>query len=142
MEFHVVLPMLHRALVVDGRLLIWRNVFGDASADVTPFRRDIQRIVERRGAPPEQSAEDVGVTAEQVAASGLFSIDDIHHYHWTVTLTTDQVRGLFRTFSNWTTAEVDEAASAVTALGGTVSEHYTSWLITASPKTELRQAAS
>ncbi len=45
----------------------------------------------------------------------------------------EQIHSLFSTFSDWTSEEVDDAASAVRALGGQVIEHYTSWLIVASP---------
>ena len=80
--------------------------------------------------PSSGSAE---ATAEKIADSGLFTIDRLRHYRWTVELTTDQVRALFGTFSDWAPHEVDEAAFAVDALGGIVSENYTSWLIAASP---------
>jgi SAM-dependent methyltransferase len=134
MDLDVVLPIVHESLTANGRLLVWRNVFGDAAADVTPFRREVERIVQRRGTARSGWLEDVEETAEKVAESGLFSVDHTHRYRWVIELTTDQVRGLFSTFSDWTTSEVEEAASAVTGLGGVVAESYTSWLIAASPK--------
>lgn len=132
MDLGVVLPMVHRSLAVRGRLLVWRNVFGDPDCEVTEFRRAVERIVERRGARAERS-DDAGTTAAQLAESGLFAIDAIHRYRWTAVLTTEQVLALFGTFSDWSPYEVAEAAHAVSSLGGTVIEHYTSWLIEATP---------
>jgi hypothetical protein len=43
------------------------------------------------------------------------------------------VHGLFSTFSDWSPTEVDEAAAAVSVLGGRVVEHYSSWLLVAEP---------
>ena len=40
---------------------------------------------------------------------------------------------LFRTFSDWSQAEVEHAVAAVTDLGGTVTEHYSSWLLVLAP---------
>jgi hypothetical protein len=61
----------------------------------------------------------------------LFTVESVHRYRWTIDLTTEQLRGLFSTFSDWTSEEVQEAADAVAGLGGSVSESYTSWLIIA-----------
>lgn len=133
MDLDVVLPIVHRSLSADGRLLVWRNVFGDAAADVTPFRREVERIVKRRNACRSGQPEDADATAKKLADSRLFAVNDIHRYRWTIELTADQIRALFRTFSDWTRAEVDAAADAASTLGGTVLESYTSWLITATP---------
>ena len=133
MDLDIILPIIHRSLTADGRLLVWRNVFGDAAAPVTPFRREVQHIVGRRGTDRPGTPEDAYATAEKIADSGLFTIERLRHYRWTIDLTTEQVRALFGTFSDWTPKEVDRAASAVDALGGAVSESYTSWLIAASP---------
>ncbi|GAA5208957.1 class I SAM-dependent methyltransferase [Microbacterium kyungheense] len=133
MDLDIVLPLLHRALKPTGRFLVWRNVFGDAAADITPFRRAVHRIVERRGTTRPGNTEDADATAARLGGTGLFAVDGIHHYRWSVTLTTAQVRALFATFSDWTPAEVEEAASAAAELGGAVTEHYTSWLISALP---------
>lgn len=134
MDLDVLLPIVRCSLAADGRLLVWRNVFGDAAADGTPFRREVARIVERRGTARPGDPEDVDATAEKLTRSGLFSIDGIRRYGWAIDLTTDQIRRLFGTFSDWTAGEVEEAASAVAALGGTVTENYTAWLIILSPQ--------
>jgi SAM-dependent methyltransferase len=133
MDLEVVLPMAHDALTPDGRLLVWRNVFGDPDAEVTPFRREVRRIVERRGATRSGSPEDVDITATSIRESGLFTVERIHRYRWSVDLTSEQIRALFATFSDWSEAEVTDAATAAAALGGAVTEHYTSWLIDARP---------
>lgn len=134
MDLGAVLPIVHRSLIAGGRLLVWRNVFGDHAADITPFRHEVERIVTRRGVVRPGKPEDVEATAEKLAESGLFTIDHITRYSWAIDLTTEQIRTLFGTFSDWTPSEVDQAASAVDALGGLVSEHYTSWLISAIPE--------
>ncbi|MGN6205546.1 class I SAM-dependent methyltransferase [Humibacter sp.] len=133
MDLDVVLPIVRHGLRPDGRLLVWRNVFGDAEADATPFRREVTRIVSRRGTTRPGNPDDVEATAEKLARSRFFAVDGIHRYRWTIDLTTEQIRGLFSTFSDWTPDEVRSAADAVAALGGSVTEHYTSWLIVASP---------
>ncbi|GAB3397076.1 hypothetical protein GCM10027568_32390 [Humibacter soli] len=133
-DLDVVLPIIHRSLTDDGRLLVWRNVFGDSGVAWTPFRHEVERIVRRRNTTRPGRPEDVDATVERMTESGLFSIDDVHRYRWTIQLTSDQVRALFGTFSDWSPDEVEAAASAVAALGGVVEEHYTSWLIEASPR--------
>jgi len=133
MDLDVLLPIIHRSLKPDGRLLIWRNVFGDAAAEVTPFRREVQRIVGARLTSRAVDHESIETTTRALRGSGLFGIEKTRLYRWTVDLTTAQVRALFGTFSNWTPDEVEAAASAVAQLGGSVAESYTSWLIEASP---------
>ncbi len=134
MDLGIVLPIIHRSLNDNGRLLVWRNVFGDPTAEITPFRREVQRIVESRGVGRVGNPENSQVTADKIAHSGLFAVERISRYSWAIDLTTDQVRALFRTFSDWTPREVDVVACAVDKLGGRVSENYTSWLISATPQ--------
>jgi SAM-dependent methyltransferase len=134
MNLGIVLPILHRALARDGRLLVWRNVFGDADADTTAFRQAVHRIVQCRGSTRAGNAEDADATAQRLADSGLFAVERIHRYRWSVELDADRIHALFSTFSEWAPSEVDEAAAAVDELGGTVTEHYASWLITARPE--------
>jgi SAM-dependent methyltransferase len=129
----LVLPILHRAIAPGGRLAVWRNVFGDGEATVTPFRREIERI-----RPPASTArtghpEDLHATAEALTSAGLFRVVSTHRYRWQIDLDAAQVRDLFTTFSDWSPGEVEQASSAVSALGGMVTEHYSSWLILAEP---------
>lgn len=133
MDLAVVLPTVRRALAPDGRLLVWRNVFGDPDAPVTPFRQAVGMIVARRSAVRPGSAEDAARTAEAIARDGLFSIEEVSAFRWSIELDADRVRDLFSTFSDWSADEVDEAAAAARALGGSVVEHYSSWLIEAAP---------
>jgi SAM-dependent methyltransferase len=133
MDLEVMLPIVHGALTTDGRFLVWRNVFGDADAEITPFRREVYRIVQRRGTRREGGGEDAETTARSIVDSGLFSVGRLRRYRWSIELTSQRVRSLFATFSEWSAAEAEEAASAAEALGGSVTEHYTSWLIEATP---------
>jgi SAM-dependent methyltransferase len=133
MNLDVLLPIIHRSLKPAGRLLIWRNVFGDAAAEVTPFRQEVQRIVAARPASGAVDHESIETITRALRGSTLFRVEKSRLYRWTVDLTTEQVRALFGTFSNWTPDEVETAASEVAALGGSVTESYTSWLIEASP---------
>ncbi|GAB3614796.1 class I SAM-dependent methyltransferase [Humibacter ginsengisoli] len=133
MDLDVVLPVVRHCLRREGRLLVWRNVFGDAEAEVTPFREVVERIAERRRKVRRGNPEDADATARKLSRSGSFTVESIHRYRWTIDLTTEQLRGLFSTFSDWTSEEVQEAAGAVAGLGGSVSESYTSWLIIAAP---------
>lgn len=135
MDLGIVLPKLHRALAPDGHLLVWRTVFGDAAAPVTPFREQVAGIVRDRHVPNDSDTdtEDAAATAASLTASGLFTVADISRFRWDIELDADQVRRLFATFSNWTPEEVDRAASAARELGGRVVEHYSSWLIALRP---------
>lgn len=136
MDLDVLLPRLHRALVPEGRFLVWRHVFGDPAAGPTAFRGRVAQVVARRNAPPRAGdPEDVGATAARLSASGLFTVEDAEVYRWSVELGARQVHRLFSTFSDWSPDEVDEVAAAVTDLGGRVVEHYLSWLIVCAPVT-------
>lgn len=135
MNLDVLAPRIERWLKPGGRLLVWRNVFGDPSAAVTPFRAIVEQIVGRRPTPERTGgAEDVDATADRLRSTGLFDIDDICTYRWTIGLNANQIHDLFSTFSNWSPEEVDEATAGAHSLGGEVVEHYTSWLIIASPR--------
>lgn len=133
LNLDVVLPIVHCSLAEGGRFAVWRNVFGDAEAPVTPFRQVVQRIVADRRSTRAGNPEDREATAEKLTRSGLFSIDAAHCYRWTLEQTAGQIHALFSTFSDWTPSEVDEAATAVTSLGGLVTEYYSSWLVTLKP---------
>jgi SAM-dependent methyltransferase len=133
MDLGIVLPNVHRWLRPEGVFLVWRNVFGDAAV-TTPFREAIARIVAERDAPPPSGlGEDLEATSLALTGSGLFSSDGAQTFRWSMELDHQQVHRLFTTFSNWSSEEVDRAASAVRDLGGRVVEHYMSWLIVARP---------
>lgn len=133
-DLDVLLPKVHRWLKPGGRLLVWRNVFGDSSVAATPFRAIVEQIVARRSTPGRTgNPEDADVTADKLTSTGLFSIDDICVYPWSIVLSADEIHGLFCTFSDWTPEEVNEASAGARSLGREVVEHYTSWLIIASP---------
>jgi len=68
--------------------------------------------------------EDERPSLQELAAGGWFVPVDTLRWRWSTDLTTDQVRRLFSTFSNWLPAEVAAAAAAADACGGTVTEHY------------------
>lgn len=135
MNLDVLAPKIDRCLKPGGRLLLWRNVFGDFSVETTPFRGIVEKIVARRqNSRRTGNPEDADATADRLTSTGLFSIDDICAYRWSTALRADQIHGLFSTFSDWTPEEVNEATAGARALGGEVVEHYTSWLIIASPR--------
>jgi SAM-dependent methyltransferase len=133
MDLDDVLPKIRRLLAPGGQLLVWRNVFGDAAAATTPFRAEVERIVSRRATARSGDAENAQAAADELTRAGLFSVDEICAYRWSIELDSNQVHNLFSTFSDWTSHEVDDVSAAVHALGGKVVEHYTSWLIVASP---------
>lgn len=135
MDLDVVLPAVHRLLRPGGRLLVWRNVFGDPGRP-TPFRSRVAEIVAGRDRPPRPgraAAEDADATAAAVTRGGLFGLEDVQRYRWSVELDEQQVNRLFSTFSDWSTTEVEQAAAAVLDLGGQVTEHYQTWLLVLSP---------
>jgi SAM-dependent methyltransferase len=131
-DLDVVLPKLHRALVPDGHFAVWRNVFGDPSVAVTPFRERVAAITAGRAEEPPRSGPGELATEAWVArltASGHFVTTHVEQFPWTIELSSDQIHDLFTTFSNWNAAEVEEAAQAARELGGRVIEHYVTPLI-------------
>jgi SAM-dependent methyltransferase len=131
-DLDVVLPKLHRALVLDGRFAVWRTVYGDPSAPVSAFRERVAEITARRGEEAQRPEPGELATvdwASRLSESGHFAAAHIEQFHWTIELTAEQVRELFTTFSNWSPAEVAEAAQAAEELGGRVVEHCVTPLI-------------
>jgi SAM-dependent methyltransferase len=129
-DLDTVLPKLHNTLQPGGTFLVWRNVFGDRTI-TTPFRERVGAIVAARGesSSRKQDASDTEWWARRLSAGGYFSVTDIEHFRWSVELSAGQVHDLFATFSDWSPAEVDEAARAARELGGSVIEHYETPLI-------------
>jgi SAM-dependent methyltransferase len=131
LDLGVVIPKLHRAVVRDGHLAVWRTAFGDPRT-TTPFRDRIDAIVARRvdepvrPGPGELDTED---WARLLSSSGDFAVVHVEEFRWNIDLDANQVHGLFRTFSNWTADEAAAAAEAARDLGGTVTEHYVTPLI-------------
>ncbi|MBB5916951.1 SAM-dependent methyltransferase [Nocardia transvalensis] len=131
-DLDVVLPTLHRAVVPGGHFAVWRNAFGDPSAPVTPFRKRVAAITDRRRAvppPPVPGEFETAAWVERLTGTGHFTCSSVECFSWTIELRTDQIRDLFTTFSNWSSGEADEAARAVDDLGGRVLEYYTTPLI-------------
>jgi hypothetical protein len=127
-DLSVGLPRLHAALRSSGWLAVWRHRFGDASVD-TDFRRRVQQIVaERMRREPGERRADDRPTMNELSAGAWFEPVRTDHWRWSIDLDTDQVRRLFRTFSDWNDAEVEAVAQAADQLGGLVTEHYQSVL--------------
>lgn len=121
-DLDVALPRLHAALRAGGWLAVWRTHFGDDTVR-TEFRDRVREIVAARPAD-DAARRSERPTIEELAAGGWFEPVRSERWRWSVDLTTDQVRRLFRTFSNWTEDEVAAAAAAADELGGRVTEHY------------------
>lgn len=122
------LPMLHATLRPRGWLAVWRHRFGDDRVD-TEFRRRVEQIVAKR--TRRESAErraDDRPTMDELTAGAWFEPVRTEHWRWSVDLDTDQVRRLFRTFSDWNDTEVEAVARAADELSGVVTEHYQSVL--------------
>lgn len=135
MDLDVVLPKVSDALRVGGRFLVFRNVFGDPEAPATAFRARVQEVVaDRVDQDRSGRGEEVEPVAAQLTDSGHFVIKDREVFRWSVRLDERQVRGLFGTFSDWSEDEVDRVGDAVCELGGSVVEHYSSWLLVAAPR--------
>lgn len=122
-DLDVVLPKVHGALRPGGRLAVWRTVFRDPEAD-TAFRRRVARIMASGPRTPRPDALDLDRWARELTAGGYFEARHAEVFRWSVELDSQQVRGLFSTFSDWTGDEVEAAAQAVDDLGGRVIEHY------------------
>ena len=134
-DLDVTLPKITSILKPDGRLVVWRNVFGDAAAEVTPFRQRVHEIVSARTTPRRSgpAAEDVDETITALTASGLFFVTDASTFRWSLSLDAAGIGRLFDTFSDWSPDEVQRAVDAVEALGGSVVEYYSSWLLVLAP---------
>ncbi len=135
MDLEVVLPKVHDALAPGGRFVVWRHVFGDPEAAETPFRSRVAQIVRaRETAPrPDAWAEDRDATIRMLTASGLFAVEDVSTFRWSLELDGPGIGLLFRTFSDWSDSEVQQAVDAVAELGGSVTEHYSSWMVVLAP---------
>lgn len=130
-DLTMVLPKLHEALVPGGRFAVWRNVYGGPSA-CTPFRDRIDQIVSRRPRSARRGGTgefDVTGWKGRLTSNGHFAFEDAGAWRWSVDLSAGQVRELFGTFSDWTEEEAAQAAAAAEDLGGTVTEHYSTWLL-------------
>ncbi len=128
LDLDFVVPRLHRALAPGGRLVVWRNVFGDPDVH-TRFRERVADIVAQRGRPQRPSGLETAEWVHRLTASGHFADSHTDVFRWSVDLDADQIRGLFSTFSDWSADEAEAAAQAVDDLGGRVTEHYLTPLI-------------
>nr|WP_205865104.1 class I SAM-dependent methyltransferase [Planctomonas sp. JC2975] len=140
-DLDVVLPMVERALAPNGTFAAWRNVFGDPDVP-TPFRDRVEAIVRRRAPQPDgrseanqrhPDAESLDATIERLTRDGRFKVERATSYRWSIDLDAHRVELLFGTFSDWSADEAAQAGDAVRQLGGTVLEHYQSWLILLRP---------
>ena len=122
LDLNIVVPKLHRALVPGGQLAVWRTVFEEPRVP-TDFRERISAIVARRQRPRPTSDLETSLRTRQLTASGHFIERWSEAFRWSVELDIGHVRGLFRTFSDWTAEEVEAAAQAANDLGGRVVEH-------------------
>lgn len=61
---------------------------------------------------------------EELAAGGWFEPVRTQRWRWSIDLSAQQIGLLFKTFSNWTPAEVAAVQDAAEELGGHVTEHY------------------
>ncbi|NNM44435.1 class I SAM-dependent methyltransferase [Knoellia koreensis] len=124
-DLPVALPKLHTALRPGGWLAVWRHCFGD-DAVTTPFRHRVEEIVTARAQPPGSPAprRDDRPTMDELSAGGWFEPVRTESWRWSIDLTAQQARALFRTFSDWSNREVEAVGRAVADEGGTVTEHY------------------
>ena len=127
-DLSIGLPRLHAALRSTGWLAVWRNIFGDDEVQ-TEFRDRLKDIEARRETGDRSVArpEDRPTMAE-LTSGAWFQAVETERWRWTIDLTTEQVRRLFRTFSDWTDPEVEAATRAADECGGVVTEHYQSVL--------------
>lgn len=121
------LPKLHATLRPAGLLGVFRTVFGDHTVE-TDFRSRVAEIVASRGEPAESGSREPRPTMSELSAQGWFRPLRSEHWRWSIDLTTEQVGGLFSTFSDWTDEEVESVRAAADACGGVVTEHYQSVL--------------
>ena len=125
-DLAVALPKVHAALRPGGCLAVWRTIFGDEDAE-TEFRARVSQIVSQREGNDDASREH-RPTMEELTAGDWFEPERTEHWRWSIELSTDRIRRLFATFSNWSPAEVVAATQAADDLGGSVTERYRSVL--------------
>ena len=126
-DLSTALPALHASLRPSGALAVFRHVFGDHGVP-TPFRDRVDEIVAARAADSSAPRSEERPTMSELMSGGWFEPVGTDHWRWSIDLTTDQVRRLFRTFSDWTDDEVEAVARAADECGGLVTEHYQSVL--------------
>lgn len=122
------LPRLHDALVPGGSLAVWRTVYGDPRTR-TPFRDAVAAIVAARSsATVHRDSLDPRPTLAELTSGGFFAPVETWTHPWQVDLEADQIHRLFRTFSDWTDAEVDAVGAAAREQGPLIREHYVTHL--------------
>jgi SAM-dependent methyltransferase len=126
-DLSIGLPKLHAALRPGGSLAVWRHQFGDDSID-TEFRRRVGQIVAERRRRDEVEGRRHPPTMDDLEIGAWFEPVRTERWRWSIDLDTNQLRSLFRTFSDWDTSEVEAVARAADELGGVVTEHYQSVL--------------
>lgn len=122
-ELSTGLPKLHAALREGGWLAVWRTRFSDDSV-VTAFRRHVQEIAQARSTPPAVRDRPNSSTMEELTEGGWFEAVSTERWRWSIELDADGIRRLFRSFPEWTDAEVEGVSQAADDLGGVVTEHY------------------
>lgn len=85
-------------------------------------------MAERTPHEPAERRADDRPTMDDLAAGAWFEPVRSEHWQWAIDLDTDQVRRLFRTFSDWNVTEVETVAQVADELGGVVTEHCQSVL--------------
>jgi SAM-dependent methyltransferase len=93
MDLDVVLPKLHGALRGDGWFLVWRTVYGDPDAPVTPFRARVAAIVARRDAPARRALAELEPTVDALTATGAFALHGADTFRWSIDLDEDRCAG-------------------------------------------------
>jgi hypothetical protein len=110
---------------------VWRNVYGDPRAPLTPFRRRVGEIVAQRVGEVQRAPDELDTArwATVLSEGDLLEVRHVEEFRWSIRLDAAALRELFTTFSNWTPAEAVEIGRAVQDLGGVVEEHYVTPLI-------------
>jgi SAM-dependent methyltransferase len=116
-DLSIGLPKLHAALRPGGSLAVWHHQFGDDSID-TEFRRRVGQIVAERRRRDEVEGHRHPPTMDDLEIGAWFEPVRTERWRWSIDLDTNQLRSLFRTFSDWDTSEVEAVARAADELGG------------------------
>jgi trans-aconitate methyltransferase len=79
----VALPKLHSALRSDGRLAVFRTIFGDDTVH-TEFRDRVKQIVATREQISERTAPEARPTMAELSASGHFRPARSERWRWNI----------------------------------------------------------
>jgi len=123
------LKKIARSLKPDGHLVLIWNVFGDANQP-DPFHDATQHLFGRVLISPSQEnleipfALDIDARLGEFEASYCFNVPKVHRVHWSLTLTSEKMLALYRTFSGVNSLSASDREELLAGLESVANEQF------------------